>query len=218
MATTHWQCWRQQQNEALKQHLQLQPAIDLLSQASSKTVAVDQYLLHAKVRIQTSPLMTTRMILKVVRRRKFNIYRQEQQAVKQLCLDLSEGLTTKVPRIVVWGNGGFGPTSKGHNSAPNKKLQRALAHYLPIITSSEYNSSRRSACCHGTMTAVRSSGQRTRTSLSKCDTCRTLLSRDRSAAHVIADIFLEQRQSQSSVLPTWAAAKENSFETHAVAR
>jgi hypothetical protein len=32
--------------------------------------------------------------------------------------------------LLVWGNGGFGPTSRGHASAPNRKLQMALSRYL----------------------------------------------------------------------------------------
>ena len=148
--------------------------------------------------------MQRRMVLKVVRRRKFDIYRKEQQAVHQLALDLSRGLNDNVPRLVVWGNGGFGPTSKGHASAPNKNLQNALSQFLPVITNLEYNTSQRSACCHSKMTPIRSAKQRTRTTLSRCLQCDTLMSRDRSAAHLIADIFIEQRATQTDALPTWA--------------
>jgi hypothetical protein len=35
--------------------------------------------------------------------------------------------------IVVCGNGGFGLTSQGHASAPNKKLQSHLAKHVPRV-------------------------------------------------------------------------------------
>jgi hypothetical protein len=46
----------------------------------------------------------------------------KQLAAHQLSKDLLLGCTG--PSIVVWGNGGFGPTSRGHASAPNKRLRR----------------------------------------------------------------------------------------------
>jgi hypothetical protein len=53
---------------------------------------------------------------------KFECYQKEQLAAHQLSKDLLLGCTG--PSIVVWGNGGFGPTSRGHASAPNKRLRR----------------------------------------------------------------------------------------------
>ena len=49
--------------------------------------------------------------------------------------------------ILVWGDGSFGPSTKGHASAPNKRLQRLLSKYIPIVTSSEYKTSQMSPCC-----------------------------------------------------------------------
>ena len=44
-----------------------------------------------------------------------------------------------LPLVLVWGNGSFGPTSKGHDSAPNEGLRRGLVRYVPIVLCSEYN-------------------------------------------------------------------------------
>jgi hypothetical protein len=113
----------------------------------------------------------------------------KQRAAHQLSKDLLlEGCTG--PSVVVWGNGGFGPTSHGHASAPNKRLRRLLSKYVPVILSSEYRSSQRSACCHSHLTDRPSPK---RVTVKQCTACKTLLSRDVSAACIILDIFEFQR-------------------------
>ena len=101
--------------------------------------------------------------------------------------------------LIVWGGGGFGPTSKAHDSAPNKKLQMALAREIPLIVSTEYRSSKTSCCHHCPVTELKSKGQRTRSVVVQCCACSTLLGRDLNAANVIADIFNED----SCNLPLW---------------
>jgi hypothetical protein len=136
------------------------------------------------------------------RRWKFQAYQKEQRAVTKLVTSLLGGLNP-TDTIVVWGNGGFGPTSQGHAPAPNKKLQSHLAKYVPVVVGSEHRSSITSACHHGTVVPIsnkRCSGGRRHTVV-KCSACCTMLSRDANAAHVIADIFTAMKESSS--LPVW---------------
>ena len=105
----------------------------------------------------------------------------------QLSKDLFLGCTG--PSIRIWGDGGFGPTSHGHASA-----RRLLSKYIPVILSSEYLSSQRSACCLSRVNNCRKikPGMK-RVTVKQCTSCQTLLSRDVSAACVILDIFEFQK-------------------------
>jgi hypothetical protein len=130
----------------------------------------------------------------------FECYKKEQLAAHQLSKDLFSGCTG--PSVLVWGDGGFGPTSHGHASAPNKRLRRLLSKYVPVILSSEHLSSQRSACCLSRMKDCRKIqlGMK-RVTVKQCTSCQTLLSRDVSAACVILDIFEFQRQERTLALP-----------------
>ena len=189
-------------NLDLASKLELQASIDLLSLASSRTGFFDKYWLHVRARIQTAPVMQTRMKTKICRRWKFEAYQKEQRAVKKLSTDLLDGMSPK-DTLVVWGNGGFGPTSRGHASAPNRKLQMALSRYLPVVVASEFRSSQTSTCHHCCIKSVKRQGQKQRATVLKCLGCATLHSRDFNAAHVIADVFLAMQATHSSGLPDW---------------
>jgi hypothetical protein len=173
-----------------------------LAESSSRTGFADVYLLHVQARIKTSVSMQTWMKVKMTRRWKFQAYQKEQRAVTKLVTSLLGGLNA-ADTIVVWGNGGFGPTSQGHAPAPNKKLQSQLAKHVPVVVGSEHRSSITSACHHGTIVPIsnkRCPGHRRHTVV-KCSACCTMLSRDANAAHVIADIFTAMKESSS--LPVW---------------
>ncbi len=176
----------------------LQPAIDLLSQHSSRVSTSSAYIDHLHARLDTLNVMKRLVQAKVPSRWKFECYQKEQLAAHQLSKDLLSGCTG--PSIVVWGNGGFGPTSRRHASAPNQRLQKLLSKYVPVITSSEYRSSQRSACCHAGLTDRPSPK---RVTVKQCKTCKTLLSRDVSAACIILDIFEFQRRKQTTELPAF---------------
>ena len=123
------------------------------------------------------------------RRWKFQAYQKEQRAVTKLVTSLLGGLNP-ADTIVVWGNGGFGPTSQGHASAPNKKMQSLLAKHVLVVVGSEHRSSNLSACHHGTVVPIlnkRCPGRR-HTAVT-CPACCTILSRDANVVYVIADIF-----------------------------
>jgi hypothetical protein len=147
LSNKQWQfdCGRlhnRERESKLQKRLNLQPVIDALASSSSKTV--DDYQRHVAARIATAPALQRRMQARCPRRWKFESYSQEQRAVEKLSTDLLGGLCNT---LIVWGNGGFGPTSHGHASAPNKKLQNKLAKRCPLVVGSEYRSTKTS-CCH----------------------------------------------------------------------
>jgi hypothetical protein len=203
LTNVHWQvvCGRRTLNQRM-QHLMskmdLQPAIDRLSQHSSRVSTSEAYMDHLHARLDTLDTMKRLVKAKSPSRWKFECYQKEQLAAHQLSKDLLFGCTG--PSIVVWGNGGFGPTSHGHASAPNKRLRRLLSKYVPVILSSEYRSSQRSACCQSPLTNRPSPK---RVTVKQCTLCKTLLSRDVSAACIILDIFEFQRVNQTKDLPAF---------------
>ena len=88
----------------------------------------------------------------------------------------------------------------GMHRHPKAGLRNRLAKYVPIVLSSEYRSSQRSACCHKKMTDRPSPR---RVTVKQCTSCKTLVSRDVSAACVIHDIFCYQRDHQTDGLPSF---------------
>ena len=152
-------------------------------------------------RIETAPRMQEWMRIKMPRRWKFEAYQKEQRAVTKLVSSLSGGFKPS-NTIVVWGNGGFGPTSHGHAAAPNKKMQLALSKHIPLVLGSEHRSSKTSACHHGLVEEIHDKKKgRRRHVIVRCTKCRTILGRDANAAHVIADMFLDVLS--SCELPAW---------------
>ena len=133
LTNVHWQtlCGRKAtmaRRHVLMTKMKLQPAIDLLAQHSSKVSTSTDYAKHLWARLQTLDAMKVYVQAKAPRRWKFECYQKEQLAVYKLSKDLFSGCTG--PSILVWGNGGFGPTSRGHASAPNKGLRRQLSKYV----------------------------------------------------------------------------------------
>ena len=174
-----------------------------LAESSSRTCFSQEYLLHIQARIETAPNMQKWMRIKMPRRWKFEAYQKEQRAVTKLVSSLLGGFKPS-NTIVVWGNGGFGPTSHGHASAPNKKMQLALSKHIPLVLGSEYRSSVTSACHHGLVKKIFGKNKcRRRYAIVKCKKCCRMLSRDANAAHVIADMFIDMLS--SCKLPEWIA-------------
>ena len=60
------------------------------------------------------------------RRWAFDSYKQEQGAIHKLVHTLLDGVKDKTNVVVAWGDGSFGPTSRGHASAPNKGLMERI--------------------------------------------------------------------------------------------
>jgi hypothetical protein len=207
LTNAHWQtvCGRRAstaRRHSLMKKMQLQPAIDLLAQHSSKVSTSTDYKNHLRARLQTLEVMKAYVQAKAPRRWNFECHQKEQLAVHKLSKDLFSGCTGS--SILVWGNGGFGPTSRGHASAPNQRLRRLLSKYIPVVVSSEHMSSQRSACCHSELNNCQQSRpNKKRVTVKQCKRCKTLLSRDVSAACVILDIFEFQRQERTTNLPAF---------------
>jgi hypothetical protein len=85
----------------------------------------------------------------------------------------------------------------------NHRLQTLLARRFPVILCSEYGTSKHPSCCHERATGVRTLGYTRRSTVIQCDKCKTLLSRDGSAAALIGNIFQFQRTRATGTLPTW---------------
>jgi len=135
MSNAHWQqtCGRitsRQRDEHLTTKMGLQPAIDDLAHHSAKVSTSTEYLEHVRARLRTMNLLRTRMNATAPRRWAFDHYHSEQLAARTLSKDLVSGCGENV--LIVWGNGGFGPTSRGHAAAPNKRLRRLLSKWVPI--------------------------------------------------------------------------------------
>jgi hypothetical protein len=155
---------RRKERERMRANLGMHVSDDLLSKASARTADPAKFKLHVVATCQATAKSVQWMKLKKPRRFKFEAYQREQRTAKKLATDLLGGLSP-LSTIVVWGNGGFGPTSRGHAPAPNQKMQRLLARYVPLITSSEYKSSKTSACCHAALNPLRHQGQKQRTTV-----------------------------------------------------
>jgi hypothetical protein len=185
----------------------LQSSVDRLAQGTAKSTSLSSYSHHVALKLETHAEFENMMKAKAPRRWKLDCYQAEQRAAEKLCSDLSCGYANpSLPVLVVWGAGSFGPTSRGHASAPNKRLQSMISRRLPLVLCNEYRTRKRSCCCHSTAQPTRhylTTRRKKRATVLQCSACSRLLSRDGSAACLIGDIFEHQRRLQSSVLPGW---------------
>jgi hypothetical protein len=178
----------------LHRSLSLQCSIDVLSKSTSRTTSRTLYLKHVSARVATAHAFGQLMNIKATSRWKFETYQKEQRAVEKLSTDLL-GDMSPTNTLVVWGNGSFGSTSKGHDSAPNKTLRHVLSRFVPIVMNSEYNNTSKLSCCHHTIaTKLSTNGYARRGTVLKCQDCSTLLGRDENAAHNILHIFNHQHE------------------------
>jgi hypothetical protein len=164
------------------------------------------YSLHIQGRLQTLVTFQKVMVLKNRRRWKFDSYQSGQRAVTKLVTAILEGVEDKTDVIVGWGNGSFGPTSKGHAAAPNVALRRSLAPFFPIVLINEYKTSQMTCCCHTVGIGLRTDQYKQtnkRTTVLQCPTCRSILSRDVNAASNIYQVFKYQTEERTSTTPTY---------------
>ena len=184
--------------------LPMQPAIDELSNNSSRDLV--NYSNHISARIRTSTNFVLIMKLKSNRRWKFDSYQQGQRAVHQLAAAVLDGVEKKSDVIVAWGNGAFGPSYKGHAPAPNKSLRRSLSRFFPIVMVNENNTTKKTNCCgvygKGLRTAAYRKTRR-RATVVQCPECKTILSRDTNAAKNILHVFRYQTKHKTSNVPEY---------------
>ena len=104
--------------DSLSKRRGMQPAIDVLAAATSKTSTVVVYDKHVTARIDTVPAFKLVMELKTTRRWRFDAYQHDQRAAKKLSTALRGDIPSSANIVVAWGDGSFGPTSRGHAPAP----------------------------------------------------------------------------------------------------
>ena len=181
-----------------------------MAKVTSKTCSIEKYLEHVRVKLKTKPEYCEFMKRTSPRRWKQIAYAQKQRAVQKLSSDLL-GTCARETTIVVWGDGSFGPTSRGHASAPNKGLRNLLRPYLNIVLGCEFNTSQVCCCHHEKVSTLRTERYHRRTTVVQCKKNKTLLARDANAAQNILDIFL------SPEIPEWAtrsSSTDKSSEHH----
>jgi hypothetical protein len=202
---------QRKKTQKLHKNLGLQPAIDILAAATSKTTSLETYFQHVVARVKSAPAFIQLMRIKRTSRWKFETFQREKRAVKQLSADLLGGMDSN-NTICAWGNGGFASTSKGHDSAPNKRLRLLLSRYMPIVMNTEYNTTKLSCCCHVEGTKLTTKDYKRRWTVKRCDgqhesddgttsKCGKLLGRDENAAHNILYIFKEQHEDEEGAVP-----------------
>jgi hypothetical protein len=113
------------------------------------TFKLGVYIDYLKVILNDWDSMWLELSKKKWDRLNFWVYQRSQQAFDKIARDVVGVNTSPGECVVLWGNGGFAATSKGHASAPNIKLRRELTNRgLTIILSDEFRSSKLTACCH----------------------------------------------------------------------
>lgn len=108
---------------------------------------------------------------------------KRQKAYDTLCGEIGNH---EVEAVIIYGNGAFSSTSRGHPSAPKKGLFTELRRrYKNTRLGSEYRTSQICSKCEGELDGMRIWG------LKKCNnTCLTLWNRDVNAARNIRHMFL----------------------------
>jgi transposase len=175
----------------LHKKLDLQQFIDVLDNAASKTASLQEYLLHTTARTETAPAFIVLMRLKCTSRWK---YRSSWRFVSFGNLDcLGQWiLRSHVYRSRLGSKQRTAcPTSKGHNSAPNKGLRQHLSISMPIVLGSEYNSTKLSSCCRLLAKKLATATYTGRGTAVQCH-CGKMHGRDENAAHNVLYIFQHQ--------------------------
>lgn len=151
-----------------------------------------------------------------VRYDRLDRFRHRQRAAAKIAKGIRQALRTiEAPEtrlhgrvVLVWGNGSFGPTSRGHAAAPNKSLRKRLSAHFPIVLCSEYRTSK--VCggpgCAGLLKydwTLR--GKYTRKwpihGRSRCTTCHTMWARDVSSGLSIGKVWTHHGLHQNLLRP-----------------
>ena len=108
--------------------------------------------------------------------------------------------------VLVWGNGSFSPTSRGHQAVPNKALRHALREHFPIVMCSEYKTSQVCGAlgCEGRLghpPCQDKDREGTICGLSQCPDCHVTWNRDVSSALAILKIWRHHMTTHSLERP-----------------
>ena len=77
---------------------------------------------------------------------RFRVFQRQERAYHTIAHEISHGRPRDT--MLLWGAGSFGPTSKGHAAAPNKKLRKKLCDCgLEIALVDEWGTTKHTACC-----------------------------------------------------------------------
>jgi hypothetical protein len=171
--------------------------------------------------------------LRANRLRRFTFTRRSYRKIAAQIRVAVQKLTRRMRRIkgkivLVWGAGSFGPTSRGHASAPNKKLREGLRAFFPIVMCSEYKTSQvcgakncsekvrhgkgpyskkylakmQKKCeRYGTECKIDSKSRKTIRGMFHCPKCGIAWDRDFSASLSILKIFRHQSETLSLTRP-----------------
>ena len=115
-----------------------------------KTCNVDNFIDYVKEKTLNWDKWWEFAFHRKVRSLRFKIFIQEKRALAKIARNLLDKnkLNGKSDILLLWGNGGFKPTSRKWESAPNKGLRRKLSKWIPIVLVNEHKTSKISPCCH----------------------------------------------------------------------
>lgn len=173
---------------------ELTNAHDALVANPTHKPTVEGAVAHARVYLQHWEVLKKRTFHRDARYDRLNRFRHRQCAASKITKYIRASVrTVEAPEtrlhgqvVLVWGNGSFGPTSRGHAAAPNKSLRKQLSAHFPIVLCSEYRTSK--VCggpdCAGqfkydwTLRGKNPTRKWPIHGRSRCTTCHTMWARD----------------------------------------
>jgi hypothetical protein len=140
----------------LSQNREYKEAMEDLGQHQRRTHHLDQYESFCQCLLGRWYTVWAEHTRPYRRQLRFERFQRQQRALQQVTRDL---LGSRFPRPdeqmagypgvgVIWGNAGFAPGTKGHASAPNKKLVRQLRRVCLVVMGDEFRTTKLSACCN----------------------------------------------------------------------
>ena len=123
------------------------PLSQLFETHNNKTFVMETYLNYVSLVARTFRLLWDTACQPAHQKLRFETYKKEQRAIYQIAQELCQGRPNET--ILLWGAANFSATTKGHAAAPNKGLRKRLSPHIPhILLTSEWGSTKNTACCH----------------------------------------------------------------------
>ena len=126
----------------------LQP-VQSVSESATTAVSLSQWRLTASEgRCSSVGHLRNEVSQPKHRKLRFWCYQKQQLAYATVTAGLCGGRERIASTVVLWGDGNFGPTSRGYAAAPNKGLRRELAlHGVEIHLCDERSTTHCTGCC-----------------------------------------------------------------------